>query len=285
MGANWRRLRQQRREHLRVVFAVPIGIAGFVGPVGQHDQRGITMLEVAGQSTFSSHLNITAASAPLIPSASYVTPRGPVRRPAEQAHRARRRVRARKNAFPAQGLIGEVARPSSPLVEISADVLAVVVKRQVAAAGLLQDRRSPVDRIPPRGRRLAGRGCGDTDAAEAVQAVAVGARQPFGVPSARSSARNVEAPVSAKRAAGEGKARAAVAEVGLEQLPQVAGPLVGRGMRIAELQDVDRDLAAARSWRDRAVRRTEPARRDSRRCCRVPVPWRPFARPSRAPAD
>ncbi len=74
-------------------------------------------------------------------------------------------------------------------------------------------------------------------AAQAVNPVAGAAHQTVGVPSARRSGAHIDPAISVPGTARERISAAAVAEFFLKARAQIAGPLIGRGMRIAVMQD------------------------------------------------
>ena len=90
--------------------------------------------------------------------------------------------------------------------------------------------------------RLAGGLRREADAAQAVDAVALARHDAAGVPAARIAALAVESAVAKKWMAGQRVSRAAGAEFGLKILAHLVGPVVGRGVRIAVLQNMQRHV-------------------------------------------
>ena len=116
--------------------------------------------------------------------------------------------------------------------------LVAVVQLHAAAARLLQIIDFDAVAIGVDTDRLAGACGGDADTAKAVVAIAIGFAQAFALPAGGGAAARVAAPVAREWVSGDGKPGAAIAEALLEEVAQAAGPLVGGGVRIAEVEEV-----------------------------------------------
>ena len=93
-------------------------------------------------------------------------------------------------------LILRVARTQRPVGRDLIDLGAVVVKLQVASARLLQIEHLQLAAFGLQIHRLPRQGGRDTDAAEAVEPVAIAGEQSFGMPAARFAALQIETPVT-----------------------------------------------------------------------------------------
>src|ERR1019366_5612625 len=118
------------------------------------------------------------------------------------------------------------------------DGLAVIGKSHPAATRLLQIVEFDRGAVRIQVDGLAGALGGNTDAAEAEQAVAMASAQAGRIPGFAGAAAHVEAAIALERNSRQREARAAIAEAALEEIAEHAGPIVGRGVGIAKMHDV-----------------------------------------------
>src|ERR1039458_9820947 len=85
----------------------------------------------------------------------------------------------------------------------------------------------------------AGTRCIDGDAAQPKPAIARAAAQSRALPARSAAAAGIEAAITREGMPRQRETGAAIAEALAELLAQTARPFVGRGVRIAELNDVD----------------------------------------------
>src|SRR5206468_4898442 len=80
----------------------------------------------------------------------------------------------------------------------------------------------------------------DTDAAQAIEAVAIAGEQAVGTPAPGLTALQIHPPIAFVGSAGERIAAATIAELRLQQRSHAAGPVIGGSVGIAVLQNAER---------------------------------------------
>src|SRR5579885_1406331 len=229
----------QLLEHPAIGFKRPRLLSGFIGPVGEHDQRRIAARDIRFEHRLIpielvGRLRAVDAEG-LIGHAG-----GIFGDPSEQSYGGA--VERLHFEFVGAGR-GVVMKISGLLLAAGGDSFdqrAVIVDLNRAAAGLLKIEKFEGLALGLKIDGLARRFGGHADAAEPVNAVAGAADQSIGMPALGGSRAHILTPVTVPRASGEGVSAAAIAEFFLEAGAEVAGPLVGGGVRIAVMKDAHR---------------------------------------------
>jgi hypothetical protein len=119
------------------------------------------------------------------------------------------------------------------------EVFVEVGQFEAAAAGLLEEVDLKTIALGGKEDRLAGTIGHDADAAESEPSVAIAGASAFAVPERGGAAARVEAAIAGERMSREREAGAAVAEALLEGVAEAAGKVVGGGVGVAPLDNVD----------------------------------------------
>ena len=217
---------------------MPQRVAGFVGSVGEHDHAGSAALQVGRQHGFVPLQQKRGFGA--IDAEGFVGDAGGfIGHPAEDAHGTCIQRLQQEAMRPRLRRVADEARGQLAFGGNFVEQLVVIVERQPAAERLLQkvDLQAVAfgfEEDGPAGARGV-----DGDAAQAEPAIAGAGAQSRAHPAGGGAATGIEAAIARERMPGQRETGAAIAEALAELLAQAAGPFVGRGMGIAELEDVD----------------------------------------------
>src|SRR5579862_556155 len=235
---------QDGGEGFQITCLAPLSIAGLVGAVGQHDQRGVAALEIGvvhGLIPAPDERGFGAVDAHGFVSDSLLLLGDPTE---ETDGRVFQRAQLETMAAGGDGVFEEASHEGTfggGLIE----GLTVRGQGEAPAAGLLQVVDFDGVAIRVEVDELSGPFGGDADAAEAEQPIAFAGAQAGGFPILAGAAAHIVAAIAFERRTGKREARAPIAEAMLEEIAEHAGPIVGGGVGIAEVQDVDTGAVAA----------------------------------------